>query len=200
MLAESRSHSLTVMPDFECDRLILYTILLTLCEHDPKVRVMNHESRRSAIHKVIFVIIGACVLGSSCRDNAHPTIWKTEVRSPDGLFLAIACTDQNGGFGSASIDTMVFLQQPSQSPVMVLAFDCEGPAPRPYVLDNKANAGGTISLNMKWVGPSHLEVTYNGHATLSFQAVKYAGVIISVRNLSMEAIISPREHRVYQLA
>jgi hypothetical protein len=153
---------------------------------------VNHESCFSAIHKaILLVIIGVCVLGSGCRDNAHPTIWTAEVRSPDGLFLAIARTDQNGGFGSASIDTMVFLKQASQPPVMVLAFDCEGPAPRAYVLDNKANAGGTINLTMKWVSPSHLEVTYNGHATLGFQAVKYAGIAISVRDLSTEAISTP---------
>jgi hypothetical protein len=153
---------------------------------------VNSKSSLTAIHKaILLVILGVCVLGSGCRDNAHPTIWKAEVRSPDGLFLAIARTDQNGGFGSASIDTKVFLKQASQPPVMVLAFDCEGPAPRAYVLDNKANAGGTINLTMKWVSPSHLEVTYNGHATLSFQAVKYAGIAISVRDLSTETINTP---------
>jgi len=153
---------------------------------------VNPESCFPAIRKaILLVIIGVCVLGSGCRHN--PTIWTAEVRSPDGLWLAIARTDQEGGFGSAFIGTMVFLKQTnvSQPPVMVLAFDCEGPAPRAYVLDNKANAGGTINLTMKWVSPSHLEVTYNGHATVSFQAVKYAGIAISVRDLSTEAISTP---------
>ncbi len=154
-------------------------------KRDPKVPLVNDESCFWAIHKaILLVIIRVCVLGSGCRDNAHPTIWTAEVRSPDGLFLAIARTDQNGGFGSASIDTMVFLKQASRPPVMVLAFDYEGPAPKAYVLDNKANAGGTIGLNMKWLSPSHLEVTYNGHATLSFRVVKYAGIAISVWDLS----------------
>ncbi len=158
-----------------------------------KLPLVNHESGLSANHKaILLMIIGVCVLGSGCRDDAHPTIWTAEVRSPDGSFLAIARTDQNGGFGSASIDTMVFLKQASQPPVMVLAFDCEGPAPRAYVLDNKANAGGTINLIMKWVSPSHLEVTYSGHATLSFQAVKYAGIDISVLDLSTETTSTPQ--------
>lgn len=153
---------------------------------------MNHESCFSAIYKaILLVIIGVSLLPSGCRDNAHPTIWTAEVRSPDGLFLAIARTDQNGGFGSASIDTMVFLKQASQPPVMVLAFDCEGLARRAYVLDNKANAGGTINLTMQWVAPSQIEVTYNGHATLSFQAVKYAGIAISLRDLSTETASIP---------
>lgn len=166
---------------------------LTLYKHDRKVPIVNHDLGFSPMHKaILLVIIGVCVLASGCRHS--PTIWTAEVRSPDGLWLAIARTDQEGGFGSAFIGTMVFLKQAnvSQPPVMVLAFDCEGPAPRAYVLDNKANAGGTINLTMKWLSPSHLEVTYNGHATLSFPAIKYAGIVISVRDLSTEAISTPR--------
>jgi hypothetical protein len=38
---------------------------------------------------------------------------------------------------------------------------------------------------MKWVSPSRLDVTYNGRAaTLYFQAVKYAGIDISTRDVS----------------
>jgi hypothetical protein len=67
-----------------------------------------------------------------------------------------------------------------------LAFSCEGPVPRPYVLDNVANVGGTINLRMKWLTPSHLEVTYSGHPDLYFQAVKVWGIDISVRDVSSE--------------
>jgi hypothetical protein len=67
----------------------------------------------------------------------------------------------------------------------VLAFDCPGPALRPYVLDN-ANAGGTIDLTMKWLTPSHLQVTYDGRADLYFQAVRYDGIDVSVQDLSSE--------------
>jgi hypothetical protein len=67
----------------------------------------------------------------------------------------------------------------------VLEFSCEGPVPRPFVLDNVANAGGTIDLKMKWSSPTHLEVTYNGHnATLNFEAVRYQRINISVQDLS----------------
>jgi len=61
---------------------------------------------------------------------------------------------------------------------------CQGPAPRPYTSDDKANAGGTIDLAMKWLSPSHLEVTYDKHPDLYFQAVKMDGIQISVRDLS----------------
>jgi hypothetical protein len=70
--------------------------------------------------------------------------------------------------------------------VEVLAFDCPGPAPRPYVLDN-ANAGGTIDLTMKWVTPSHLQVTYDGHPDLYFQAIRAFGIDVSVQDLSSES-------------
>jgi hypothetical protein len=130
-------------------------------------------------------IVAVCVLASGCKDS--PTIWKAEVRSPDGLWIASVLTIQNGGFGSARIDTVVYLKQSrgSQPPMEVLAFDCLGPAPRPYVMDN-ANAGGTIDLTVKWVTPSHLHVTYDKHPDLYFQVVKYDGISISVQDLSTE--------------
>lgn len=148
---------------------------------------MNRKTR----FKLISLIL-ACsfvfVLG--CRPTLDDlTVWKAELRSPDGFWIASARTIQNGGFGSANIDTIVYLKQniASQSPIEVLGFDCRGPVPRPYVLDNVANAGGTISLRMKWVTPSHLHVTYNGDAgNLGFQVVKFAGIDISVRDLSRE--------------
>ena len=125
-------------------------------------------------------IMGVCVLVAGCHDA--PTIWKAEARSPDGYWLASAETVQNGGFGTAGIDTSVYLKRTNVSdpPMQVLGFSCNGPAPRPYVLDD-ANAGGTINLSMNWVTPSHLEVTYNGGANLYFQVVKYGDIDISVR-------------------
>ena len=136
-------------------------------------------------NRIPLIVIGVFVLGVGCQ-NA-PTIWMAEVPSPDGLWIASARTIQNGGFGSANIETIVCLKwtKDSKPPQEVLGFSCEGPAPRPYVLD-KANAGGTIDLTMKWITPSHLDVTYNGRARLDFQVVKCAGIDISVQDLSRE--------------
>jgi len=137
------------------------------------------------------MILGVCALWSGCRPTLDDlTVWKAEVRSPDGLWIASARTIQNGGFGSARIDTVVYLQQANAShpPTEVLGFDCEGPVPQPYALDNVANAGGTINLTMQWLTPSHLEVTYDGReGKLGFQVVRMAGTIdISVQDLSRE--------------
>jgi hypothetical protein len=146
------------------------------------------------------MVVAVCILTSGCeRYEDHLkeslTIWKTEVRSPDGSWIASAETIQNGGFGSAAIQTTVYLKQATVSgpPMEVLDFWCDGPAPRPYVLDNTANAGGTIHLAMNWVTPSHLDVTYDGNARLDFQAIKMDGIDISVRNLSTKTTASSRE-------
>jgi len=133
----------------------------------------------------LLITIGVFVLGAGC-GNA-PTIWKAEVRSPDGLWISSVRSVQNGGFGSASIDTVVYLKQTNRSepPMEVLGLSCRGPAPRPYVLD-EANAAGTINLRMKWVTPSHLEVTYDNHPDLYFQVAKFGGIDVSALDLSSE--------------
>jgi hypothetical protein len=146
---------------------------------------MNWKTCSKVIPLAVLVV---CILASHCHGaptEDELTIWKTEVPSPDGLWIANARTIQNGGFGSAHIDTVVYLKQSrvSQPPAAVLAFSCEGPAARPYVLDN-ANAGGTIDLTMKWVSPSRLQVTYDRHPDLYLQTVKYGGITISVQDLS----------------
>ena len=133
-------------------------------------------------------ILGTCILMSGC--HHVPTIWRAELPSPDGSWVAIAHTEQNGGFGSASIETSVDLQRVDGSinsgrPVNVLLFECDGPAPHAYVLDN-ANAGGTIHLAMRWMSPSNLEATYDGRAQVDFQVAKIGGVQISLRDTSKE--------------
>jgi len=45
---------------------------------------------------------------------------------------------------------------------------------------------GEITLKMNWLISSHLELAYTKHPSLDFQAVKCAGIDISVRDLSSE--------------
>jgi hypothetical protein len=132
------------------------------------------------------VLLALCISTTGCR--GVPTIWKAELKSPDSSWLAIAHTEQDGGFGSAYIDTSVDLESTNGTvnkgkPFRVLDFECQGPAARPYVLDS-ANAGGTIGLRMKWLDSSHLDVSYEGNANVNLQVVKYAGISISLRDLS----------------
>jgi hypothetical protein len=137
---------------------------------------------------VLATILAASLCVSGCRDV--PTIWKQDIQSPDGAWLASVRTIQDGGFGSAYIGTTVYLKRIDASvnsgkPKEILDFDCPGPAPRAYELD-PANSGGTIHLTMKWLSPSHLDVSYDGTATVDFQVVRFAGVDISLRDASKE--------------
>jgi hypothetical protein len=129
---------------------------------------------------ITFAVIAACV------NKNDLVVWKMEEISPDKQWQASADTVQNGGFGSASIDTAVYLRKASdpKDPKEVLIFHCGGPVPHPYVLDNAANRGGTIDLHMTWVTPRHLSVTYSGHPDLGFQAISYEGIEITAQNLS----------------
>jgi hypothetical protein len=138
-----------------------------------------------AISKAIsFVIVGICLLGIGCQDVA--TIWSAEARSPDGNWLASAHTEQHGGPGTAGVETIVYLSRTnvSKPPEAVLSFFHD-----PSLA---SQSGKTIDLSMKWPAPTHLEVTYDGHATLGLQVVKYYGVDISVRDLSRETTSTSR--------
>lgn len=125
-----------------------------------------------------------CLFLCGCRADPPPTIWKSDLRSPDNKWIATAFTIQNGGFGSASIDTVVELKSVSGTvnagkPYEVLAFNCYGPAARAYTLSDE-NRGGTIHLDMRWTNPTHLAVTYDGRADVNLQVVRLADVNISL--------------------
>jgi hypothetical protein len=118
---------------------------------------------------------------SGCR--GEDTIWTAEAPSPDGRWLASASTVETSGFGTGDIETDVFLKwtKDSKSPEHLLGF----------VHDPKS-VSKTINLSMKWDSPSHLEVTYDGHATVDLQVVKYGDVDISLRDVSKEPNIPSR--------
>lgn len=129
------------------------------------------------------IVFGLFYCGCSKRD---PTVWKTEVLSPDSQWVASASTEQNGGFGNAYIGTGVSLQKRGASgpPTTVLFLSCSGPMPRPYVLDNVANAGGSIHLSITWVSPSHLHVSYDSNPTVIFQQLRVGSIDITLEDRS----------------
>lgn len=147
-----------------------------------RIAIHIRRQRASAFLKLLAVmILGNCFFGAGC--GSSNTIWKEQLSSPDGLWVASADSVQTGGFGSASIQTQVYLKSTDGSKPRkeVLGFSCEGPAGRPYVLDNVANKGGTIDLEMKWVSPSHLEVTYNGRASVNLRLPNYDHIEVSLK-------------------
>jgi hypothetical protein len=117
-------------------------------------------------------IVGLAILGSlflsSCGDYA--TIWSTQLKSPAGRLVASAETIQNGGPGTAYVDTEVYLKQPgsSQQPVLVLGFS-----------NDSAYPSGHTAVQLRWLSESQLDVKYKSGATLDFQAVKALGATIT---------------------
>jgi hypothetical protein len=132
------------------------------------------------MHKTLILLFS--IIASGCMGRDELVVWKESLSSPDGVWVASVTTVQNGGFGSGGIITTVYLSRSVNASRRkeVLGFSCDGPMPRPYALDNVANKGGSINLEMKWISATHLDVTFSGHPDLYFQAVKFSGVKISV--------------------
>jgi hypothetical protein len=71
--------------------------------------------RRSAVPKGLsLVVVGLGTLASGCWQDIQ-TIWSVEVRSPDGVWIAIGRADEHGGPGTASIETGLYLQPATRS-------------------------------------------------------------------------------------
>jgi hypothetical protein len=146
---------------------------------------VHYEFSLSAVRKaILLIIVGGFTLGSGC-DPA--TIWSAEARSPDELWLASARTLENSGFGTGAYVTDVYLKRTnvSKPPQPILSFWHDPSLASPQ-------SGATINLTMKWTTPTHLEVTYDGHADLGLQVVKYANIEISVRDRSSKAMSTSR--------
>jgi hypothetical protein len=74
-----------------------------------------------------------------CPSRHDPVVWKTELRSPDGAWLATAHTDQYGGFGSAWVETVVTLNKLDGTinqgkPFDILEYPDGGPIHQSYTL------------------------------------------------------------------
>lgn len=129
---------------------------------------------------VALLMIGACVFSIGCKGSE--TIWSAEVRSPDGKLIASARTIAQSGFGTGYIGTIVYLNwtKGSQSPREILGLTDESEAP------------AATGVEMKWLAPTHLELKYKSSQTIDFQAVKYAGIDISVREMPSAASNLPQ--------
>jgi hypothetical protein len=125
----------------------------------------------------------AGTLLSGCRYD--PTVWRTELRSPDGAWIAIAHTDQYGGFGSAYVDAVVSLKRLDGTwnrgkPFDILVYPDGGPIRKTYVLSD-ANAGGGVNLKMIWLNANNLEIDYSGTINPGLQVARFGGVNITLR-------------------
>jgi hypothetical protein len=120
-----------------------------------------------------------CFLVAGC---SPPTIWtSSDVKSPDGQWIAFARTVENSGFGGGAVITNVYLRRAtlaaSPQPVLSLTHD--------YRLTSQS--GATIHLAMTWLASDQFQVTYDdGLADVGFQVSKMSNMTISVRRVSPE--------------
>ena len=137
----------------------------------------------------VSVSLCALILGCTSRDDL--VVWKAELASPDGVWLAIADTVQNGGPGNAEIHTTVFLQGPNKRGPRqeVFGIECQGPIPHPYTLDNVANAGGCVGLTMVWSAPNQLHLSYEEKPgnEVGLHVAKLANVEIAVKSRTVSS-------------
>ena len=121
----------------------------------------------------VLLVMFVCAVVCGCQ-RSKP-VWSADSRSPDGSMIATAEAFDNGGFVSPGPPaTFVYLNWTTgaQPKMLIFAFS-DGP-PEP----------DAMKVGMKWLTPTHLELTYKRQRTIDFQAVKCAGVDISVQELS----------------
>jgi hypothetical protein len=130
-----------------------------------------------AVKAISLLVLGVCSI--ACGYKGSQTIWSAESRSPDGKMIATARAFANGGFGISGVPaTFVYLNWTtgSQKPMEILC------------LGNESDTSDDAAVKMNWLTPTHLELTYKrNRQSIDFQAVKFAGVDISLRDFSSEA-------------
>lgn len=126
--------------------------------------------------RTIWLLLIFLAVGFGC--DGPKTTLSAQSRSPDDKIIATAYTIQTSGIGTGDPGTRVYLNWTtgSQPATIVLAFS------------DGSNQPGSMDVDMKWLTPTHLDLAYKGHHTVEFQAVKWHGVDISVRELP-----APRE-------
>jgi hypothetical protein len=123
----------------------------------------------SFLKSVLLLTLTCCAFLSGCKPSS---VWSAEAKSPDGKMTATASTFQDAGFLAGETQTTVYLNWAvgSQPKTLILAYS-DGPTAQ------------DMAVEMKWLTPTHLELSYKGQRSLDFQAVKCNGVDITVRNL-----------------
>lgn len=144
------------------------------------MRVIGTEYCSSSIKLFSLLTVAILVLVSGC-GGSH-SIWSAESRSPDGKVLAKArASATNGGLAiTSSTDTKVYLKWATGSRTDKSVLE----------LADASDAPVDTQVEMNWLTPSHLELTYKGNQTVVFQAIKWFDIDISVREVSSGAVKS----------
>ncbi len=129
----------------------------------------------------ILAIASVTALGilTSCRYD--PTVWKKDVSAPGGAWIAIARTNQCGGFGSAWVETTVSIRKLDGTvnhgkPFDVLSYPGGRAIPRTYVLSDE---NADTDLQLTWSTPTHLQISHRSIVNPDLEVVRFAEIDIS---------------------
>lgn len=131
---------------------------------------MKAQRKMKLTMLVGFVLLAGC--GRNANSPSNSTIWSTQAVSPNGKLIASAQTMQTGGFGNASMATIVSLRQPwEKHSMVVLSFDDNDIPSLPV---------GDTAVGLYWLTNSRLCVTYGQNVGILFKAIKALGTSISI--------------------
>jgi hypothetical protein len=110
------------------------------------------------------------------------TVRKKDVIAPGGAWVATAQTRQQGGFGSAWVETTVSVKKLDGTvnrgePFDVLSYQGDIVS-KAYVLSNE-NADTDLQLN--WSTPTHLQIYHRSAVNPDLEVVRFADIDISFR-------------------
>ena len=131
-----------------------------------KARVSGYD--RIIIARIFVAFTAVAFLLSGC-DKDKPN-WFAQARSPDGKLIATATTWEQGGLGTDTNQTTVALNWTggSQKPTNIAIFE------------DKIGASLNTRVEMRWLDPYHLELSYSGDRVLSFFASRCDGIDIAL--------------------
>lgn len=147
----------------------------------PQMRLAGHRTMdacglmtsKFALCRLTFTFGAALLILSLSGCDGPKASWTAEARSPDGKMVAQARTIEPSGIGTGDIGTFVDLNwtNGSQKPTTILAFADGSDYP------------GDEHVEMTWLTPTHLSLTYKGQRTVEFEATTCHGVEITVRSI-----------------
>ena len=131
----------------------------------------------------IAAMTGLVALAVLAGCDRSPTVWKQDVRSPDGAWIATARTDQQGGFGSAWVETTVSIRKLNRTvndgkPFDVFSYPGGGSIRHSYILSNE---NADPNLQIVWLTPRHLQITHLSSVSPDLEVVRFADIDISFR-------------------
>lgn len=145
------------------------------------------SSTRSAVRGIAYVTsLAALAILLGCRSDS--TVWKIDVPSPGGAWIATARTRQEGGFGSAWVETTVSLTKVDKTvngghPFDVLSYPGGGAISKAYALSDQ---NADTDLQLTWSTPTHLQIYHRSHVNPDLEVVRFANVDISFRQGSSQ--------------